>query len=141
MSFRNARPFISTAVFGAALLATALTCAARNSGADPVFEQTQSCIRTQFLENGYHIVSDGPDAVGARISGQRNDSPPVTVFFRKEMPLGIRLGDSGGRFALQPSLNQFASIKNLTDGIAGRCLDRIGVERRRNVSNGRNQPS
>jgi hypothetical protein len=133
MRFKDAKPFITTSVFGAAFLVTALTCAARNNGVDAVMVDRQTCIQDQFSANGYRIISSGPDAVGLRITGQRENAPLVTIFSQKGAPPEIRLGDAGGRFALQESA-PLGVAQNLAEGISKRCFGPANAARARVLS-------
>ena len=122
MTLKDARPFITTSVFGAAFVVTALTCAARNAGTDTGLASMQSCIQDRFVENGSRVVSASPDAAGMRVMGEREHAPSVTIFSRKSLPPEIRLGDSSGRFGLQNSIGSLTAIGNLADSISRKCL-------------------
>jgi hypothetical protein len=122
MTFSDIRPFAALSLYGLSVLSVGLVVAGRSTGSDTYVAEMEACIRSQFLENGFRVLTAEADRRGATISGQRTDVPRVTVFLNQNDPAEIRLGDLGGRFTIVRPETRLEPVQRLTDGIAAQCF-------------------
>lgn len=121
MTWRSSLPFIAMAIYGGAFVATAAAFGARTNGADTPLSKTEACVRIQFEKNGFEASKPEADVNGVRVSGDRNGSPHITVFLRRNTAPEIRIGGVDGRFALMPEHTSLAPVERLTEALSAHC--------------------
>lgn len=102
-------------------VATAAAFGARTNGADTPLLKAEACVRTQFEKNGFDASKSEADVSGVRVSGDRNGSPHITVFLRRNSTPEIRIGGVDGRFALMPEHASLAPVERLTEALSAHC--------------------
>jgi hypothetical protein len=131
MTLKNLRPYAAALIYGAGFLATALVVNSRTSSDADTLASVRTCVRAEFVANGYQVLSASAVAGGGqRVAGARAGSPTVTVYVGRNQQPEMRLGDLSGRFAISASDDQFLAPQRLTVGISNRCLAGSGVRAR-----------
>jgi hypothetical protein len=110
-------------IYGLSLIGGALVLAARAPADDKIAARTETCIRGQFVDNGFKVSSSGANTTGGTIIGNRAGTPPVAVFFKRDDRAVVRIGDLGGRYSvLDFTGGELKPIQSLTEAVAANCL-------------------